>query len=45
MNVDNERLAEKPCWGGCLVGTEEELVGVEVPVIDGDLPFVFPQIR
>ena len=44
MNVDDERLAEKLCWGRCLLATDEESVGVEVAVIDGDLPLVSPQV-
>ena len=40
MHVDDEWL-----WGRYLLAAYEEPVGVEVPIIDGDLPFLGPQIR
>ena len=45
MNVDDERLAEELCSGDCLLATHIEAVGVEVAVVDGDLPLVGAQIR
>src|SRR6266487_2770000 len=45
MNVDDEGLAEELCSGGCLLATHVEAVGVEVAVVDGDLPLVGAQIR
>ena len=40
MHVDDEWL-----WGRYLLAAYEESVGVEVPIIDGYLPFLGPQIR
>ena len=45
MNVDDERLAKKLCRGRCLLAPDEEPVGVDVAVVDGDLPLLSPQVR
>jgi hypothetical protein len=45
MNVDDERLAEELRRGRCLLAACIEPVGVEIPVVNGNLPFAGPQIR
>ena len=45
VNLDDERLTEELCSGGGLLATHVVAVGVEVAVVDGDLPLVGPQIR
>ena len=45
MNVDKERLTEELLRRRRRLASEEELVGVEIAIVQRDLPFVRTKIR